>query len=145
MSYFKRIALWSTPIIGASLIAPIVLSSCSSNFPTWLSSNLPAGMSVNRSKATITLSSTPFWYTGLTSSSTLSDLSYSLSNTTYGLGAILAKYLSIPSGWYLDVFRGTAGVSVDQEIYNGSYNIYWYWTNSSSSSTTHLLLKGFIY
>lgn len=143
MKLIKKILLCSTPIIGMTAIAPIVLSSCSSNYPAWKTSGLPSGMSVKGSTATIKLTDTGFWYTGLTSSSMIGDISWSLQNLGSGLGAIIDIYLNVPSGWMLDISRGTYGISLDSEILNGSYNIYWYWTNSSSTSTTRLLLTGF--
>lgn len=124
--------------------ASISLTSCSNDKPTWLSQNLPSGMTIKGNDATIKLSSQPFWITSLTSSSSLLDIANSLNDNLLGLGGLLRIYLSIPSNWTIDFDKGTYGVSVDSEIYNGSYNMYLYFKNSTSGkSTLHLLLTGF--
>lgn len=146
LSLLKKILFISVPTSALLITTPVVLSSCTvAGTPSWSTTNLPTGMTVEGTTATIQLSTEPFWTTNLTSNSTLTDLANSLLNFSDGLGSLILKYFNLPLGWFLDTSKGTYGVVLDAQPDNGSYGATVYFTSlldSNNKGEARLVIKG---
>lgn len=145
LSLLKKILFISAPTSVLLITTPVVLSSCvSDSTPHWSTTNLPTGMTVAGTTATIQLTAEPFWTTNLTTSSTLSELSNSLLDFSNGLGKLVLTYFNLPIGWILDTTKGTYGVVVDTQPIDGSYGATIYFSSlfSSAKGEARLVVKG---
>lgn len=146
LSLIKKLVMFSAPVGVFLVTTPVVLSSCvfSTDPPHWLTSNLPSGMTVEDNTATITLTSEPFWETGLTSSSTIDDITNSLSNVTSGLIKLVLNYFSISYGWFLDTSKGTYGIVLDAQPENSTYGVTIYFKSlfSDATGSARLVVQG---